>query len=59
MIKLIFILWYLLGSIGGLWLSKKNYPKITIGDLVFLFTLGGIGGLLTFLVGLIYLPKEK
>ncbi len=35
------IVWYLIGSIGGLWLSRKVYPKTTNGDLVFLFTMGG------------------
>ena len=53
------IVWYLIGSIGGLWLSRKVYPKTTNGDLVFLFTMGGMGGLLTFLIGLICLPKGK
>lgn len=59
MIILIAIVWYLIGSFGGLWLSRKVYPKTTNGDLVFLFTIGGIGGLLTFFIGLIYLPKGK
>lgn len=59
MIILISIVWYLIGSVGGLWLSRKVYPKTTNGDLVFLFTIGGIGGLLTFFIGLSYLPKGK
>ena len=59
MIILTSIVWYLIGSIGGLWLSRKVYPKITNGDMVFLFTIGGIGGLLTFLIGLTFLPKGK
>jgi FtsH-binding integral membrane protein len=56
---IIAIVWYLIGSIGGLWLSRKIYPKTTNGDLVFLFTIGGIVGIVTFLIGLIYLPKGK
>ncbi len=59
MIILITISWYLIGSIGGLWILRKIYPKTTNGDLVFLFTIGGISGLLTVFIGLIYLlPNE-
>lgn len=57
MIVLLAILWYLIGAFGGLLVSKKIHPVITNGDLVFLFTLGGIAGLLTVLIGLAYLPK--
>jgi len=56
---LIAIIRYLIGSIGGLWLSRKIYPKTTNGDLVFAFTIGGVGGLLTFLIGLTHLPIGK
>lgn len=49
------VLWYLIGSVGGLWISKKIYPIITKKDLVFLFTIGGIGGLLTIYIGLTFL----
>jgi len=49
----------LIGSIGGLWISRKISPKITNGDLVLLFTIGGVGGLLTFFIGLTHLPKSK
>jgi hypothetical protein len=59
MIILIAIVWYLIGSISGLWISRKIYPKTTNGDLVFLFTIGGIGGLLTFVIGLTELPKGE
>lgn len=59
MILLIAIVWYLIGSIAGLLLSRKVDPKTTNGDLVFLFTIGGIGGVLTFFIGLTYLPKGK
>lgn len=56
---LIAIGWYFIGSIGGLWLSRQIYPKTTNGDLVFLFTIGGIGGLGTFFIGLAFAPKGK
>lgn len=59
MIILITIVWYLIGSIGGLCLSRKIYSKTTNRDLVFLFTIGGIGGLFTFFIGLTYLSKGK
>lgn len=57
-IILILITWYLIGSIGGLYLSRKIHKKTNRRDLFFLFTIGGIGGLLTFLIGICYLPKN-
>lgn len=57
MIYLLVIIWYLIGSIGGLLLSYLIIPKITNGDLFFIFSIGGIGGLLTLIIGLTYLPK--
>lgn len=57
-IILIAIAWYLIGSIGGLWIARKIYPKTTIGDLITFFTIGGVGGMLTFLIGLLYLPQK-
>lgn len=56
---ILIVIWYFVGSMGGLWVSIKIYPKIRNRDLVFLFTICGIGGLLTFFIGLTYLPKEK
>ena len=58
-IIIIAIVWYLIGSVGGLWLSRKIYGKTTNGDLVFLFTIGGLAGLLNFIIGLSHLPKSK
>jgi hypothetical protein len=57
MIILIAIEWYLIGLFGGLWVSKKIDSRITNGDLVILSTLGGVGGPITFLIGLAFLPK--
>jgi hypothetical protein len=53
------ILWYLVGSIGGLWISRKIYKKTSVYDFVYLFTLGGIGGLITIIIGLIFLPRTN
>ena len=54
------IIWCFIGSIGGLWLSRKLYPKTTIGDLIFLFTIGGISGLLTIFIAISYIvPKSR
>jgi hypothetical protein len=58
-IILIGLVWYLIGSIGGLLLSRKTISKTTNGDLVFLFTLGGIGGLITFFIALSLIPKSQ
>ena len=55
MIILIAIVWYLIGCVGGGYLSYKVYPEITIKDTIFLLTIGGIGGLITFCIGLTYL----
>lgn len=59
MIYFLAILWYLVGSVGGLFLLTKITRKITYRDLVFLFTIGGLGGLLTVLVALTHLPRSK
>lgn len=56
-ILLISLLWYLIGSVGGLWISKKVYPVLTNYDYLFCFTIGGIGGLLTILIGSTYVRK--
>lgn len=58
MIKLFIVLWYSIGSFGGLILLLKIYPETRSRDLLFLFTIGGIGGLITFIIGLIFL-KDK
>lgn len=55
----IIILWYLTGVIGGLFISRKIYPETNIGGLLFLLTIGGMGGLITVVTGLIYLPRSK
>ena len=52
MITLYIILWYLIGSIGGLYLSYLRFSKVTVSDLIFLLTIGGIGGVLTVVIGL-------
>ncbi len=49
MIYLIIALWYLIGSIGGMYISYKIYKEITIGDVVIYLTVGGISGLFTIL----------
>lgn len=56
-ILLISLIWYLIGSVGGLWVSKKIYPKLTSYDYLLCFTIGGIGGLLTILIGSTYVRK--
>jgi len=55
MIILIGIAWYLIGSVGGGYLSYKVYPEITVKDIIFLLTIGGLCGLITFCIGLTYL----
>ena len=52
MIYLYGLIWYLIGSIIGSYVSYKVYPKLTSGDLLFMFTIGGVGGLLTVIIGL-------
>lgn len=60
MIYLILILvWYFIGSIGGIFIASKINPKITNGDTVFIFTVGGISGILTVIIGLTHLPKSE
>lgn len=59
MILAFIITWYLIGSVGGCFISYKIYPKLTISDFIFLFTIGGLGGLITIACGLEYLPKLK
>ena len=52
-IVLISILWYLIGSIGGLLVLIFDYKQeINTVDILFFFTIGGIGGLSTVFMGL-------
>ncbi len=59
MIYIIIFIWYLIGSLGALWCGYKIYPKITNGDLIFAFTLGGLGGLVTFLIGILFMSDGE
>lgn len=52
---LIAIAWYLIGFIGGCIILKKADGKVTVGEFVFMLTVGGIGGLFGVLIGLNYL----
>lgn len=56
---LIISLWYLVGCIGGGYLAYKIYSKITIWDIVFFLTIGGLGGIITILVGLTHAGKKS
>lgn len=55
MIIILIIIWYLIGSIGGLYISYKIYPEITLKDIIIFLTIGGWGGLITIIIGLTYL----
>jgi len=37
---------------------KKIDPVITREDKLFMFTIGGVGGLITFIIGLYFLPEK-
>ena len=50
MVILIILVWYLIGSVGGFFLFKKQFSNVTIGDIVFIFTIGGAVGLFTVLI---------
>ena len=53
---LLIVLWYLIGSVGGLYIAIKIDPVVRVKDLVFCFTIAGIGGIVTILTGLFYIP---
>ncbi len=45
------VLWYLIGSVGGIVMWYKIHPSTVKADsYFFMFTLGGIGGMATFLI---------
>ena len=56
---LIAIIWYLIGSIGGGYVGYKIYSEITTKDIIFLLTIGGLGGLIFFCAGLYQLNWTK
>jgi hypothetical protein len=58
MIIIISILWYLIGSIGVLCISRKIYPVTTIKDLLFCFTVAGLGGIVGVLIGLAFITPS-
>ena len=55
MIYLIIITWYLIGCIGLIWIGRKIDGRTTRKDLLIGLTIGGIGGIITVLVGLPHL----
>lgn len=48
---IIAIVWYLIGSIGILIINLKVSKIITIGDIIMILTMGGMGGLFTVIIG--------
>lgn len=48
------LIWYLIGSLGGMWISRKMYPSTSIFDLIVFFTAGGILGALNVIIGFIF-----
>ncbi len=48
------ILWYLVGSIGGMIIHKK-YKELRFLDYLFIFTIGGLSGIFNVIFGLAYL----
>ena len=50
MIIIAIVLWYLLGLFGGLFIMHLENNQITLSDLLFSLTLGGLGGLLTIII---------
>jgi hypothetical protein len=58
MIYLIIITWYLIGSIGLIWIGRQIDGRTTRKDLIVGFTIGGLGGLITWLIGIPHLMKS-
>jgi len=55
MIYLIIISWYLIGAFGLIWIGRKIDGRTTRKDILVGLTLGGIGGLMTWIIGLSHL----
>jgi len=54
MMYLIIIAWYLVGSFGMLYLCRRMYPVTTLGGLIICFTAGGLFGLYSVMIGIIF-----
>lgn len=55
-LKMIYLItWYLIGCIGFIWIVRKMSGRTTRRDLLIGLTIGGIGGVITVLVGLCHL----
>jgi NADH:ubiquinone oxidoreductase subunit H len=58
MIYLIIISWYLIGAFGFIWVMRKINGRTTRRDIRVGLTLGGISGLLSWIVGLYHLMTQ-
>ena len=58
---LILIAWYLIGFIGGCIILKKADGKVTVGEFIFMMTIGGLCGIIGVFIGIAYLdpPSRK
>ena len=45
------IIWYLIGCFGAMLLLKKKMDRIRVDDIVFSLTIGGLGGIMTVIIG--------
>lgn len=51
--------WGLIGFFSALYISRKINKGATIYDMLFLLTLGAMGGIVTLIVGSLFLPDEN
>jgi len=59
MIKLILIIWYISGIVSSLYLFKKfNLIKDNLDNL-FIYTISGISGIFSFLIGYYFLSRKR
>lgn len=59
MTYLIIGIWYLIGSFGLIFIGRKINGITTRKDLILGFTIGGLGGVMTLLIGLPYIMDSE